>query len=158
MLIFAALALYIQSVKFRIFCPGHIFCSHQPCQMVYFRSKNTNIYNIYIYIYKGHLEHFTAICNTLNPFAIPIYLQPFGNLWYFFYIYPHFGRVHREKIWQPWFTPVIVGLECLSLSECIIPSDQYSSFQRRHPASKFSVPWFVGFCWFGWQDSTLSST
>jgi hypothetical protein len=74
----------------------------QGCQMVYFQTKNPNLGNfwrvlqlkILVFVFNGHLVHFTAIWYILRQFGI-IY----GHLVHFF---PHWNFVPR-KIWQPCF-------------------------------------------------------
>jgi hypothetical protein len=46
-------------------------------------------------IFYGHLEYFTAIWYIL---------WPFGNVVVIWYIFPLFGILCQEKIWQPWFS------------------------------------------------------
>jgi hypothetical protein len=71
----------------------------QGCQMVCFKTKNTNLGKLLeglrmknVCIFYDHLEYSTAIWYNLGPFGILC-----GRLVYF----PHFGMFGPRKIWQP---------------------------------------------------------
>jgi hypothetical protein len=76
------------------------FGPEQGCQMVYLRTKNTNLGTFWRALEWETLLHFMTIWNILWPLGT-IYgsLLSFLVIWYNF---SHFGMFGPRKIWQPW--------------------------------------------------------
>jgi hypothetical protein len=75
----------------------------QDCQIVYFQTKYTQIWEILeglkmenVGTFYGHLEYNTDVWHIL---------EPFDNLVAIWYIFPRFGILHQEKSGNPGSIP-----------------------------------------------------
>jgi hypothetical protein len=79
---------------------GQTRATEQGCQLVYFRTKNSNLGKIWWTLTWNMLVYFITIWNILRPSGIHI-LWPYGKLPVLWFIFPHFGILYQEKSGNP---------------------------------------------------------